>query len=74
MQEFEERLIEQALAESGGSVTCAAKILGLKHQTLISMLKKRHKGLQVKRKPAEKRLRSIIKEPEEQASRQCSTA
>jgi tetratricopeptide (TPR) repeat protein len=61
VQEFEERIIEQALAESGGSVTAAAKLLGLKHQTLISMLKKRHKGLQVKRTPPEKRLKSIIK-------------
>ena len=65
VQEFEEKIIEQALAESGGSVTGAAKLLGLKHQTLISMLKKRHKGLQVKRRPPEKRLRSIIKEPKE---------
>jgi tetratricopeptide (TPR) repeat protein len=65
VQEFEEKIIEQALAESGGSVTGAAKLLGLKHQTLISMLKKRHKGLQVKRRPPEKRLRSIIKERKE---------
>lgn len=61
VQEFEEKIIEQALAESGGSVTGAAKLLGLKHQTLISMLKKRHKALQVKRTPPEKRLKSIIK-------------
>jgi tetratricopeptide (TPR) repeat protein len=61
VQEFEEKIIEQALAETGGSVTGAAKLLGLKHQTLISMLKKRHKALQLKRTPAEKRLRSIIK-------------
>ncbi|MBV8856314.1 MAG: hypothetical protein JOZ02_05060 [Acidobacteria bacterium] len=61
VQEFEEKIIEQALAEAGGSVTGAAKLLGLKHQTLISMLKKRHKGLQVKRTPPEKRLKSIIK-------------
>jgi len=65
VQEFEEKIIEQALAESGGSVTGAANLLGLKHQTLISMLKKRHKGLQAKRRPPEKRLRSIIKTPEE---------
>jgi tetratricopeptide (TPR) repeat protein len=65
VQEFEEKIIEQALAESGGSVTGAAKLLGLKHQTLISMLKKRHKGLQAKRTPPEKRLKSIIKEPKE---------
>lgn len=61
VQEFEEKIIEQALAEAGGSVTGAAKLLGLKHQTLISMLKKRHKGLQLKRTPAERRLKSIIK-------------
>jgi transcriptional regulator with GAF, ATPase, and Fis domain len=61
VQEFEERIIEQALTESGGSVTGAAKLLGLKHQTLISMLKKRHKALQLKRTPPEKRLKSIIK-------------
>jgi len=65
VQEFEEKIIEQALAESGGSVTGAAKLLGLKHQTLISMLKKRHKGLQAKRTTPEKRLKSIIKEPKE---------
>jgi tetratricopeptide (TPR) repeat protein len=65
VQEFEEKIIEQALAESGGSVTGAAKLLGLKHQTLISMLKKRHKVLQAKRTPPEKRLQSIIKEPKE---------
>ena len=61
VQEFEGKMIEQALAEAGGSVTGAAKLLGLKHQTLISMLKKRHKGLQVKRTPPERRLKSIIK-------------
>lgn len=61
VQEFEEKILEQALAESGGSVTAAAQLLGLKHQTLISMLKKRHKALQEKRTPPEKRLKSIIK-------------
>lgn len=61
VQEFEERIIEQALAAASGSVTGASKLLGLKHQSLISMLKRRHKGLQVKRTPPEKRLKSIIK-------------
>jgi tetratricopeptide (TPR) repeat protein len=65
VQEFEEKIIEQALAEAGGSITGAAKLLGLKHQTLISMLKKRHKVLQVKRSPPKKRLKSIIKKTEE---------
>jgi tetratricopeptide (TPR) repeat protein len=61
VQELETKLIEQALEETGGSVTGAAKLLGLKHQTLIAMLKTRHKHLQRKRTPPEKRLRSIIK-------------
>ncbi len=61
VQEFEEKIIERALAEAGGSVTGAAKLLGLKHQTLISMLKKRHRALQLKRTPPERRLKSIIK-------------
>jgi tetratricopeptide (TPR) repeat protein len=62
---LEAKLIEQALEETGGSVTQAARLLGLKHQTFIAMLNKRHKGLQPKRKPVERRLKSIIKKPEE---------
>ena len=65
VHELEARLIEQALEETSGSVTRAAKLLGLKHQTLIAMMKIRHKGLQSKRATPEKRLRSIIKEPKE---------
>jgi tetratricopeptide (TPR) repeat protein len=64
VQEFEAKIIEQALEEAEGSVTRAAKLLGLKHQTLGSILNQRHKGLLKKRTPAEKRLRSIIKKPE----------
>jgi tetratricopeptide (TPR) repeat protein len=63
VHEFEAKLIGQALEESGGSVTKAAKILGLTHQTLISILENRHRPLQAKRRPAQKRLKSIIKEP-----------
>jgi tetratricopeptide (TPR) repeat protein len=59
--EFEAKMIEQALDEAGGSVTRAAKILGMSHQTFTSMLNTRHKKLQAKRKPIEKRSRSIIK-------------
>lgn len=66
VHELESRLIERALEETGGSVTRAAKLLGLKHQTLIAMINKRHKMLQAKRVIPEKRLRSIIKDtPEE---------
>ena len=63
MHEFEAKLIGQALDEAGGSVTKAAKLLGLTHQTLISILETRHAALAAKRKPAQKRLKSIIREP-----------
>jgi tetratricopeptide (TPR) repeat protein len=62
VHELEAKLIRQALDEAGGSVTGAAKLLGLKHQSLIFMLNARHKRLLKKRKPAEKRKRSIIKD------------
>lgn len=65
VHELEARLIERALEEAGGSVVRAAKLLGLKHQTLTSMLQIRHQKLLPKRTPPEKRLRSIIKEPKE---------
>lgn len=62
VHELEARLIGKALDRAGGSVTRAAKLLGIRHQTLGSILNTRHKRLQAKRTPAEKRLRSIIKE------------
>jgi tetratricopeptide (TPR) repeat protein len=65
VHEFEAKIIEQALDEAGGSVTRAAKLLGLTHQTLGSILVQRHKHLAGKRRLREKRLRSIIKEPKE---------
>jgi tetratricopeptide (TPR) repeat protein len=65
VQEFEAKLIGQALDESSGSITKAARLLGLTHQTLISILEARHKKLAVKRKPPQRRLKSIMKKPEE---------
>jgi tetratricopeptide (TPR) repeat protein len=65
VHEFEAKIIEQALDEAGGSVTRAAKLLGLTHQTLGTILSQRHKQLAGKRTPRGKRLRSIIKEPKE---------
>jgi transcriptional regulator with GAF, ATPase, and Fis domain len=61
VHDLEARLIEQALEEAGGSITKAARLLGVRHQTLGSMLRTRHKRLLKKRTPTEKRLRSIIK-------------
>jgi tetratricopeptide (TPR) repeat protein len=65
VHELEERLIEQALDLEGGSVSRAAKRLGLKHQSLSHMLRARHKKLMDKRTAPVPRLKSIIKEPKE---------
>ena len=51
--------------EAGGNITKAARILGLTHQTLISILDRRHKALSSKRKTPQRRLKSIIKESKE---------
>lgn len=61
VRNFEARFIERALKESNGSVTHAAKRLGLKHQSLAYLLQTRHENLQTERKPATQRKRSIIK-------------
>jgi tetratricopeptide (TPR) repeat protein len=61
VNEYEANLIEQALEEEKGSITKAAKKLGLTHQTFTSMLQGRHSNLLPKRKPLIKRRKSIIK-------------
>lgn len=63
VEAYEARLIEEALEAERGSVTHAAKRLGIKHQTLSSMLKKRHKHLLKKRTPFVPRRVSIIPDP-----------
>lgn len=63
VHEYEAKFIEQALEEAEGSVTRAAMLLGIRHQSLSLMLKQRHKRLLPKRKPAQRRFKSIIKKP-----------
>jgi tetratricopeptide (TPR) repeat protein len=63
VEAYEARLIEEALEAEHGSVTHAAKRLGVKHQTLSSILKKRHKHLLKKRTPFVPRRVSIIPDP-----------
>lgn len=63
VHDFEARLIELALEEARGSVTKAARLLGLTHQTLGTILNTRHKSLAGKRTPVRRRLRSIFKKP-----------
>jgi DNA-binding protein Fis len=61
VHDFEAKIIEQALGEAKGSVTRAAKLLGVRHQTLTTILNARHKKLLKKRTPVKRRERSIIK-------------
>ena len=62
VKNFEERLIEQALADARGSVSRAARLLGFRHhESLNWRLKNRNKALLPSRTPARQRRRSIIR-------------
>lgn len=61
VQEFEAKLIEHALEESGGSVVAAAGLLELTQQTFGSMLNTRHIQLAGKRKPPQAGRKSIFR-------------
>jgi DNA-binding NtrC family response regulator len=63
MRRYERRFVQRALEDAGGSVTRAAHMLGLKHQTLIALLNSRHRNLLYARKPVTPRRRSIIRKP-----------
>ena len=58
---YEGTLIRRALEESGGSVTRAARLLGVTHQGLAFILNGRHSDLQAIRTPVKRRRRSIIR-------------
>lgn len=58
---YEARFIERALEAEEGSVSRAAKRLGVKHQSLAHMLRARHRQLLPARTPAVPRRRSIIR-------------
>ena len=58
---YEAELIRRALETSDGSVTRAARLLGVTHQGLAFILNGRQKSLLAARKPAKKRRRSIIR-------------
>ena len=61
VREYEARFIAEALELDAGSVTHAARRLGLSHQSLAFLLQTRHKTLESKRTPRMPRKRSIIK-------------
>ncbi|MGH9871443.1 MAG: tetratricopeptide repeat protein [Pyrinomonadaceae bacterium] len=58
---YEGELIRRALQASDGSVTRAARLLGVTHQGLAFILNGRQKNLLSSRKPAKPRRRSIIR-------------
>ncbi len=58
---YEGELIKRALQMSDGSVTRAARLLGVTHQGLAFILNGRQKDLLTSRKPAKPRRRSIIR-------------
>ncbi len=61
VREYEGKIIKSALETSQGSVTRAARMLGITHQGLAFILNGRHKDLLPARKPVKKRRRSIIR-------------
>jgi DNA-binding NtrC family response regulator len=58
---YEASLIKLAFENAKGSITRAARLLGVTHQRLCSMLQGRHKDLLIVRKSAQRRRRSIMK-------------
>jgi tetratricopeptide (TPR) repeat protein len=61
MRRHERELIRQALEKAQGSVTQAARLLGITHQRLIYLLERRHKDLDPFRTPAKRRPKSFTK-------------
>jgi len=61
VRQFESTLIRQALEEANGSVTRAARTLGLTHQGLCYIINYRHKSLLSARAPIRVRRKSVIK-------------
>jgi tetratricopeptide (TPR) repeat protein len=61
---YEANVIKQALKDSGGSVTRAARLLGFKHhQSLISLISSRHKELLTVRSEIRKRRQHLMSHP-----------
>lgn len=58
---YEGKLIKRALETEGGSVTRAARLLGITHQGLAFILQGRHKSLLASRTPPRPRRRSLMR-------------
>jgi hypothetical protein len=61
VRKCESSLIKRALDEANGSVTRAARILGLTHQGLCYIINHRHKSLLAARAPIRVRRKSLMK-------------
>jgi two-component system NtrC family response regulator/two-component system response regulator AtoC len=61
VQLYERSLIQMALKAAQGHITQAARLLGVTHQRLSSILQGRHKDLHTSRTPRKRRRRSLIK-------------
>lgn len=61
LRAVEAKFIEEALTRTEGRITKAARLLGISHQALHGIIKTRHTELLSKRRPVQKRLKSIIK-------------
>ena len=64
VRKCESALIKQALEEANGSVTRAARILGLTHQGLCYIINHRHKSLLAARAPIRVRRKTLMKKTE----------
>jgi len=62
IQSYEHELIKRALESAQGSVTHAARNLGISYQALGYMLETRHKALLTERTPPRRRLRRVQSE------------
>jgi tetratricopeptide (TPR) repeat protein len=67
VRSYEAYLIALALKDAGGSVTRAARLLGITHQNLISLLGARHKSLAHARRPVRPRKRRLTCDQETDA-------
>ncbi|HEY0408299.1 MAG TPA: helix-turn-helix domain-containing protein, partial [Pyrinomonadaceae bacterium] len=61
IHKYEKEIIRQALRNCEGSVTRAARLLGVTYQSLIYLLENRHRDLLLERRPAVPRRKSIFK-------------
>ena len=60
IQSYEHEIIKRALENAQGSVTHAARNLGISYQALGYMLETRHKALMTERTPPRRRLRKVL--------------